>query len=117
MTRSVFPIRSLNRLADLLKCPKEKLVRFADNPAVYYRPMLLERAGKEPRPIQVPMPELADLQRRILDRVFLEFQPHHCSFGGVKGRSAADNARSHLDKRFVLRRCTDLTWSFFETSR
>jgi hypothetical protein len=83
--------------------PLDGLFHFAENPARHYCPMILERAGKEPREIQVPRTQLAGLQRRILNRVFRDFRPHDCSFGGIKGRSAVENVKRHLDKEYVLK--------------
>jgi hypothetical protein len=103
MSQPVFPIRSINRLADLLECPKKSLLELAADPQRYYKPTILERVGKQPRPIYVPRPPLARVQRRIFERLFSAFTPHPCSFGGVKSRSASSNARLHLDRSFVLK--------------
>lgn len=103
MTKTVFPIGSITRLARLLDISKANLLKLAEDAHALYRPGHLILIGKEPRPIRVPVPQLAIIQRRILERVFVDFEPHECSYGGVKGRTAIDNAKNHLDKLFVLK--------------
>src|SRR2546427_790735 len=63
----------------------------------------LLRPYKEPRDIRVTVDALALVQRRPLDRVFAEFKPHECSYGGVKGRTVVEYASSHCNKLFVLK--------------
>jgi RNA-directed DNA polymerase len=55
------------------------------------------------RPIHIPIGDLKVIQRRILTRLFKDFAPHPCSFGGIKGKSAADNAAAHKGKRFLAK--------------
>jgi RNA-directed DNA polymerase len=93
----------MNRLAYLLGVSKAKLCRIADVAPTLYRPGHLVRAHKSPRPIHVPVHELAFVQQRILERIFSSFQPHECSYGGVKGRTAEDNARQHLQNAYILK--------------
>src|ERR1700682_2929349 len=103
MKRAVFPIQSVNRLANLLGCRRETLAELADAPAANYRPMALERPGKKTRSISVPVQELAHVQRRIFARVLCDLKPHPCSLGGIKGRTIADNARAHGNSPYILK--------------
>src|SRR5262249_18384675 len=51
----------------------------------------------------VPVYELAVVQKRILERVLIDFKPHECSFGGIKGRTAKDNAGQHFNASYVMK--------------
>lgn len=103
MSMTLFPIGSMTRLANLLGVSKTHLREMAEAAPNLYRHAELVHPYKDPRPIRVPMPDLAFIQRRILERVFVDFQPHECSYGGVKGRTAVDNANNHLNKLFVMK--------------
>jgi hypothetical protein len=103
MNKTVFPIGSMNRLAKLLGVCKSRLCEIAlEAPNLYRRGHLL-RPYAEKREIRVPVPELAFIQRRILERVFVDFEPHDCSYGGVNGRTPVDYVRNHLGGLFVIK--------------
>jgi hypothetical protein len=85
--KPVFPVRSLTRLSAILGLSKAWLSELADAAPDMYRHGQLLRPNKQPRGIRVPERDLALVQRRILDRLFVEFMPHECSYGGVKGRT------------------------------
>jgi hypothetical protein len=103
MTPPIFPIESPRRLAHLLGFSTiSELEALAARASSLYEPMRLLVPGKEARPIKIPRGELREVQRRILRRVFSDFTPHRCSFGGIKGRSARNNAEMHLKGAFIL---------------
>jgi len=103
-------ILSVNRLADILKIPKEALVRLSTQPESNYAPFeTLGRSRpfqKEPptkvRPIDNPREELSRVQKRIYRRLLKPICfPEHI-LGAVPKRSVSDNARRHLNSISVL---------------
>lgn len=103
-------ILSVNRLADILKIPKETLVRLSTQPESNYAPFeMLGRSRpfqKEPptklRPIDNPREELSWVQKRIYRRLLKPICfPEHI-LGAVPKRSVSDNAQRHLNSMTVL---------------
>jgi RNA-directed DNA polymerase len=103
-------ILSVNRLADILKIPKETLVKLSVQPESNYSPF--ETIGrsrpfqKEPptklRPIDNPREQLSWVQKRIYRRLLKPICfPEHI-LGAVPKRSVRDNAQRHLNSTTVL---------------
>jgi hypothetical protein len=103
MKLAVFPIRSLKRLAYLLGVSKDRLLQVSDNAHQLYRAGHLFVPYKDARPIHIPVQSLAIMQKCILERVFADFRPHDCSYGGVRHRTSAANAEMHLDNSFLMK--------------
>jgi hypothetical protein len=93
----------MNRLARLLRTQKARLCEIANRADELYLNAELIVPGKSPRPIRVPKPELAVIQRRILENIFVDFDPHECSYGGVEGRRIEENAGRHVNGVFVIK--------------
>jgi RNA-directed DNA polymerase len=103
-------ILSVNRLTDILKVPKEKLVSLSTTPELNYSPFM---AGKRPRPFQKvyssklrpidnPLQDMRLVQRRIYRRLLKPLCfPNHI-FGAVPKRSVLDNARQHLNSSLLV---------------
>lgn len=96
------PILSVNRLSAILGFPRAEIDAVADSVESFYLPRVLRTANKQ-RPIDIPIGNLAVLQRRIATKIFRDFTPHFSSFGGVRGRSALDNAKAHVSRRFLAK--------------
>jgi RNA-directed DNA polymerase len=103
-------ILSPNRLADLLKIPKEKLVSLSIDPGLKYSPFMLakpprpfQRIGpSKPRPIDNPLQELRWVQKRIYKRILKPICfPEHV-LGAVPKRSVMDNASRHLGSNLLV---------------
>jgi RNA-directed DNA polymerase len=103
-------ILSVNRLADILKIPRETLVKLSVQPESNYAPFqTLGRSRpfqNEPptklRPIDNPREQLSLAQRRIYRRLLKPICfPEHI-LGAVPKRSVRDNAMRHLDSATVL---------------
>jgi RNA-directed DNA polymerase len=103
-------ILSVNRLADMLKIPRETLVKLSVQPESNYAPFeTLGRSRpfqKEPptklRPIDNPREQLSLAQKRIYRRLLKPICfPEHI-LGAVPKRSVRDNALRHLDSATVL---------------
>lgn len=103
-------ILSVNRLADILKIPRETLVRLSIQPESSYAPFeTLGRSRpfqKEPptklRSIDNPQEELSWVQKRIYRRLLKPICfPEHI-LGAVPKRSVSDNALRHLNSITVL---------------
>jgi RNA-directed DNA polymerase len=103
-------ILSVNRLADILKIPRETLVRVSAEPELNYdpfetvgrsRPFQKQHSSKL-RPIDNPLKELSWVQKRIYRRLLKPICfPEHI-FGAVPKRSVRDNAGRHLDAGLLV---------------
>jgi RNA-directed DNA polymerase len=97
-------ILSINRLADILKIPREKLVSLSVTPELNYDSFMSVKAPRpyqklplsNPRPIDNPRRELRWVQKRIHRRLLkpICFPPH--ILGAVPKRSVLHNAEFHL---------------------
>src|SRR6266436_110447 len=103
-------ILSLNRLADILKIPREKLVSLSIAPRVNYSPFMAVKAARPfqkaalslPRPIDNPLRELSFVQKRIYRRLLKPICfPEHI-LGAVPKRSVRDNAERHLASTLLV---------------
>jgi RNA-directed DNA polymerase len=103
-------ILSPNRLADLLKIPKEKLVSLSTDPRLKYSPFMLVKpprpfkkiVASKPRPIDNPLRELRWVQKRIYKRILRPICfPEHV-LGAVPKRSVIDNASRHLGSDLLV---------------
>jgi len=103
-------ILSINRLADILKVPRETLVKLSVEPELNYDPF--ETVGRsrpfqrQPpsklRPIDNPMKELSWVQKRIYRRLLKPICfPEHI-FGAIPKRSVRDNAERHLNSTVLV---------------
>jgi RNA-directed DNA polymerase len=103
-------ILSENRLADILKIPREKLVSLSTEPALKYRPFDSVKPPRpfqklplsKPRPIDNPLRELKFVQKRIYRRLLKPICfPGHI-LGAVPKRSVRDNAERHLKSALLV---------------
>lgn len=103
-------ILSPNRLADILKIPKERLVSLSTEPRLKYSPFdsvkpprpFQKLALSKPRPIDNPLQELSFVQKRIYRRLLKPICfPGHI-LGAVPKRSVRDNAERHLKSTLLV---------------
>ncbi len=103
-------ILSPNRLADLLKIPKEKLVSLSIDSRSKYSPFMLAKPARpfqrmrpsKPRPIDNPLQELRWVQKRIYKRLLKPICfPEHV-LGAIPKRSVMDNASRHLGSNLLV---------------
>ncbi len=103
-------ILSENRLADLLKIPREGLVRLSTGSGPRYGPFTSVKPPRpfqrlpasKPRPIDNPLRELKFVQKRIYRRLLKPICfPDHI-FGAVPKRSVWDNADRHLESSLLV---------------
>ncbi len=103
-------ILSVNRLADVLRIPRETLVRLSLQPESNYAPF--ETVGRSRpfqkelpsklRPIDNPLQELSEAQKRIYRRLLKPICfPDHI-LGAVPKRSVRDNAERHLNSSLLV---------------
>jgi retron-type reverse transcriptase len=94
---------SVRSLARILGVPRSDLERLARDIDAHYHewPKTDRRTGKV-RAIKSPTPELKNIQRRIVKRLFrtVEFGPE--VQGGIHGRSPKTNANMHLGKPWLV---------------
>jgi RNA-directed DNA polymerase len=103
-------ILSVNRLADILKVPRETLVSLSVAPELNYNPFETTKKPrpfqKQPpskaRPIDNPLKELSWVQKRIYRRLLKPICfPEHI-LGAVPKRSVLDNAERHLTSTVLV---------------
>lgn len=103
-------ILSVNRLADILKIPRKKLVSLSSTPGQNYDPFMSVRAPRPfqklppstPRPIDNPLRELKWVQKRIHRRLLKPICfPAHI-LGAVPKRSVLHNAEIHLKANLLV---------------
>lgn len=103
-------ILSVNRLADILQIPREKLDSLAFSPRTGYRPFLMAKQPRpfqklplsNPRPIDNPVGDLSWIQKRIHRKLLkpICFPEHIC--GAVPKRSVLHNADRHLASTLLV---------------
>ena len=71
-------------------------------PAPHYRAMLKPKADGRLRLIEVPLPRLKAVQRRILAGLVERVPVHECAHGFVKDRSVLTHASVHTGQEIVL---------------
>jgi retron-type reverse transcriptase len=71
-----------------------------------------KRGGK--RTLHTPIPELKEIQRRLLRKLFAKLPVHPCAMGFVKGKSIVDHARVHQGRKLILK--VDIK-DFFSSTR
>jgi len=103
-------VLSINRLADMLKVPRETLVRLSVEPELNYDPFetvarsrpFQRQPPSKLRPIDNPTKELSWVQKRIYRRLLKPVCfPEHI-FGAVPKRSVRDNAEVHLNATVLV---------------
>lgn len=100
----VAPILTLNHLAVQsgvgLRFLEEVTSRTIDP---YRLHLVRKRSGTSKRRIAAPSPELYQVQRWLLEKVFSRVPTHEAAFAYVRGRSAPECARQHLGASWMLK--------------
>ncbi len=122
-----FPVPVLDdlaALAALLRVDPDRLDWYADvrgmqrrapeGPLQLYRYRWIERPGRLPRLLEVPVAPLREVQRTLLREVVGRIPAHPAAHGFVPGRGAATGAAVHAGAATVV--CVDLT-AFFTRVR
>lgn len=73
------------------------------NIPIHYRQQRIKKRSGGSRVLSIPYPELKDVQRALVRKVFARLSPHYAAMGFVRGRSIVDHARLHVGKRLVVR--------------
>lgn len=87
---AVFLNKSEGYLEDLLKRP--------DNYRVFHIP----KKDGGLREVAAPCSELKEIQRQLSEKLLDAWQPTPYSYGFLRGRNIVDNAREHLNQKWVL---------------
>ncbi len=106
-------IETVGDLARWLSLQPDELEWFADlkglgckldNPKLrHYRYRIRAKRSGGVRLIEIPKPELKELQRWILREILDRIPPHPAAHGFVKGRSVASFAAPHTGRQVLLR--------------
>lgn len=99
------PILSVRDLASRLGTPPARLREIGRNIKAHYttRPL---RQGSKVRQLQVPGPELKEIQRLINSNILANVQLTPGVHGGVRGRSPRKNAADHATEATLICSCT-----------
>lgn len=95
-------LRYVKHLASTLGISNDTLLTLAENAPHYYRNFSREVRGKK-RALVEATGLLKNVQRRILDNVFLRIPPSESSFGQTKGRTIKDNAKVHARSKYIVK--------------
>ncbi len=95
-------IQPIEHLAIQLGLPRQHIIRCAENANDLYRDFDRNVKGKL-RHLTMAKPQLAALQRRILDRILCRLPVSDHAFGAIKGRSIRGNASAHAAAPFVVK--------------
>lgn len=94
----------LAKLGVAVLLPREELLRLVRSaPHRYKVYQIPKKAPGQFRTIAQPAKEVKALQYWVMDNVLGEFQIHLAAMGYREGRSIADNARAHVNGRFLLK--------------
>lgn len=93
----------LERLAWLMGRAHDFRETQADRPlSAHYHPLLKPKRSGGLRLIEIPKPELKQVQRRLLSGLLDAIPSHEGVHGFVRGRSAISNAREHAGRAVVI---------------
>ena len=103
-------ILSVNRLAEVLRTPREELVRLARLAPTYHKPFAMTKPARpfqrnlcsKTRPIDNPCGELKEIQRRINRSLLRPICFPTNILGAVPKRSILDNAELHLKAALLV---------------
>jgi len=103
-------ILSVNRLADILRVPRERLVELEQFSRALYKPFSLtkplrpyqRKVSSRPRPIDNPIGCLKEVQKRINRALLRPICFPENVLGGVPKRSVLDNAQLHLGSSLLV---------------
>ncbi len=94
--------QGLADLAAALRLKESRLDILLEQAEQSYHRYPLRGKRKRPRWIEAPKPLLKRVQRRLLERLLYNAQPHATAHGFYPGRSILTNATSHAGKAWVL---------------
>jgi hypothetical protein len=93
--RPIGSVPALSRALGVLERRLRRTAKRADR--LYDGPIVIRRLGRGPRTVYSALPQLRDIQQRILDRILKRVRYPTYLLGGLSGRSYIDNARKIVD--------------------
>ena len=75
----------------------------SNNQNKYYHQVTIPKRNGEDRILNVPNDDLKKIQKYILNRLFVWYEPLDCVMGYVKKRGIKENARIHLKSNYILK--------------
>ena len=111
---SIARLNTLNDLCEFLEIDESRLLWLSDpwgssrhysqGPLQHYRYRWIPKANSNShRLLEIPKPQLKNIQRKIYRELLNKIPVHSDSHGFTKGRSTVSYTNAHLDKRWVLR--------------
>lgn len=102
---TLIDIKSIEDLAEYLLLSRKAMLYWshrAGTEIAYHEFSIPKRSGGEPRPIKVPVGQLNNIQKRLLQLLETGLRPRKVVHGFVEGKSIVTNARIHASQRYVL---------------
>jgi retron-type reverse transcriptase len=96
------PKKNLEELARRLGVTKEQLLAVVGLRKKYRWHAIAKKTGGR-RILHAPVPELKDLQKRMLRKLFARLKVHPAACGFVRGKSIVDHAARHAGKKLVVK--------------
>jgi RNA-directed DNA polymerase len=93
----------MERMAKELSLPANHIARLAKTASHQYKEYQIAKRGGGTRTILHPSRRLKALQKWLLANVIVDWPVHHAATAYRKGRSIFDNAKAHVENRFLLR--------------
>lgn len=92
----------LRVLRNMIGCKRRQLTYLLCINGVHYHSFTRPKVSGGTRQIDVPIPTLKSVQRRILHSILDRIDPGRAAHGFVKGRGIVSNARGHVGKETVI---------------
>ncbi len=96
-------ILDFNHLASLLGIQREVLSSIVMKSNSFYYTFEIPKRNGGQRIISAPYPVLLHAQKWIYENILIHQPLHKCSKGFIKNTSIVDNAKEHLNTKFVLK--------------
>lgn len=96
-------ILDFSHLALLLGIESGILAKIVNHTSSFYYQFEIPKKKGGMREISAPYPVLLNAQNWIYENMLSSQSMHHCAKGFIKNTSIVDNAKEHLDNRFLLK--------------
>lgn len=96
-------IIDFNHLAELFGIQKNVLASIISKPSSFYYDFEIPKRNGGIRQISAPYPVLLNAQRWIYENILIQQPLHKNSKGFIKNVSIVDNAREHLNQKYLLK--------------
>lgn len=99
---NMFRINSEQELLDKLNIVETDFLNLLPKIPEYYYRFYIKKKNGEKRPIDAPNKYLKQIQKSILENLLEKIRLPQCIYGGVKRKSIIENAKQHLQGKYLL---------------